>query len=119
MNGIRSHVLVCAGAGCVASGALEVSAAIQTALQKYQLDGEVRIVETGCLGPCAVGPVAVVYPDGVFYQGIKPEDAREIVAEHLLKGRVVERLVHKEHATSQAVPALNQIDFFQGQQRIV
>jgi NADH-quinone oxidoreductase subunit F len=118
-NQARLHVLVCAGAGCVASGSLEVSAALQQEIERQGLAKEVKVVETGCLGPCAAGPVAVVYPDGVFYQNLKPEDAREIVAEHLLKGRVVERLVHKEHGTSQAVPALNQIDFFQGQQRIV
>jgi len=115
----RSHILVCAGAGCVASGSLEVSAALQSALEAKGLDKEVQVIETGCLGPCAAGPVAVVYPDGVFYQNLKPEDAAVIVEEHILKGRIVERLVHKEHATSQAVPALNQIDFFKGQERIV
>jgi NADH-quinone oxidoreductase subunit F len=119
MNGVRSHVLVCAGAGCVASGALEVSAAIQTALQKYGLEGEVRIVETGCLGPCAVGPVAVVYPDGVFYQGIKPEDADELVQEHLLKGRPLARLNYKVPATEQIIPALKEIGFFRQQEKVV
>jgi len=91
MNGVRSHVLVCAGAGCVASGSLEVSAALQAALQKHGLGDEVSIVETGCLGPCAVGPVAVVYPDGVFYQGLKPEDAEELVEEHLRRRRSFRR----------------------------
>jgi len=118
-NKIRTHVLVCAGAGCVASGSLEVSAALQREIERQGLSEEVKVIETGCLGPCAVGPVAVVYPDGVFYQNIKPEDAAEVVSEHLLKGRVVERLVRKAHDMSKAVPALNQIDFFKGQQRIV
>ena len=119
MNSVRSHVLVCAGAGCVASGALEVSAAIQSALQKHVLEDEVSTVETGCLGPCDVGPVVVVYPDGVFYQGLKPADAAEIVEEHLLKGRVVERLVHKAPSTAQIIPALQEIGFFREQQKIV
>ena len=66
MNSVRTHVLVCAGAGCVASGSLELSAALRKCLQKHGLDGEVKVVETGCLGPCAKGPVAVVQPDGVF-----------------------------------------------------
>ncbi|MDQ1257585.1 MAG: NADH-quinone oxidoreductase subunit [Candidatus Hydrogenedentes bacterium] len=119
MNSVRSHVLVCAGAGCVASGALEVSAAVQSALAKHGLADEVTVIETGCLGPCAVGPVMVVYPDGVFYQGVKPEDAEVVVEEHLLKGRVVERLAHKVPSTSQIVPALQEIGFFRDQQKIV
>ncbi len=119
MDQIRSHVLVCAGAGCVASGSLQVSAAMQEEIRKKDLAGEIRVIETGCLGPCAVGPVAVIYPEGVFYQGLKPEDAAEIVEEHLLKGRIVERLVHKAGATAQLVPELAQIGFFKGQQRIV
>jgi len=118
-NTVRTHILVCAGAGCVASGSLEVSAALQQEIERQGLSKEAKVIETGCLGPCAVGPVAVIYPDGVFYQNIKPEDAKEIVTEHLLKGRVVERLVRKSQDMSKAVPALNQIDFFKGQQRIV
>lgn len=119
MSNIRSHVLVCAGAGCVASGAHAVSAALDEALRKHGLRNEVGIVHTGCLGPCAVGPVAVVYPDGVFYQGIKPTDAEEIVTEHLLKGRPVNRLNFKVAATAQIIPALQEISFFQQQQKIV
>jgi len=119
MSTVRSHILVCAGAGCVASGALEVSAALQTALEKFNLAGEVKIVTTGCLGPCAVGPVAVIYPEGVFYQGVKPVDAEEIVEQHVLKGRIVERLTHTSPTTSQIVPALKDIGFFKDQKKIV
>ena len=119
MNGVRSHILICAGAGCVASGALEVTAAIEKALKKHGLEDEIRVVQTGCLGPCAVGPVAVVYPDGVFYQKITPDDADEIVEEHLLKGRIVERLTYKIAGTAQIIPALQEIGFFQQQQKVV
>lgn len=119
MNRVRSHVLVCAGAGCVASGALEVSAAFRSALEKHRLENEVDVVETGCLGPCAVGPVVVVYPDGVFYQGVKVEDAPEVVTEHLLKGRVVQRLNYKTPTTAQIIPALQDVGFFKQQQKIV
>ena len=119
MDRATSHVLVCAGAGCVASGSLELSAALTEAVRQRGLAGEVKVVETGCLGPCAVGPVAVVYPDGVFYQGIKPQDAVEIVEEHLLKGRVVERLVRKVPATGQSVPEIDRIEFFRRQQKTV
>jgi len=119
MDIVRTHVLVCAGAGCVASGSLQVSAALQEAIRKRNLAGECKVVETGCLGPCAVGPVTVIYPDGVFYQGLKPEDAEEIAEEHLLKGRIVERLIHKATTTAQLIPELDKIGFFRGQQRIV
>jgi len=119
MNHATTHVLVCAGAGCVASGSLEVSAALRRSIQERGLGGEVEVIETGCLGPCAAGPVAVVYPDGVFYQRLKPEDAAEIVEEHLLKGRVVERLVHKEPETGQGKPEIGEIAFFGRQRKIV
>ena len=119
MNNVRTHVLVCTGAGCVASGALEVGAALQQAIDSRDLSGECRIVETGCLGPCAAGPVAVIYPDGVFYQKLTPDDAAEIVEEHLLKGRVVERLVYKEPVKGEAITELLEIDFFRRQEKIV
>ena len=119
MNVVRSHVLVCAGAGCVASGAMELSAALQEALRKHGLDKEIKLVHTGCLGPCAIGPVVVVYPDGIFYQGVKSVDAEDLVQEHLLKGRVVQRLNFKATATEQIIPALQEIEFFQQQQKIV
>ena len=114
-----THILVCAGGGCVASGALEVSAALEEAIRERGLAEEAKVIETGCLGPCAVGPVAVVYPDGVFYQQLTPQDATEIVEEHLLKGRVVERLVYRTPATGEVEPEMRQIEFFRKQHKIV
>jgi NADH-quinone oxidoreductase subunit F len=119
MDKVRSHILVCAGAGCVASGSLELSEALKAALREHKLTKEVTVIETGCLGPCAEGPVAVVYPDGVFYQRLKPEYAGEIVEEHLLKGRVVERFVHKAPVTGKSVPEMGDITFFANQTKIV
>ncbi|MBF0544087.1 MAG: NADH-quinone oxidoreductase subunit NuoF [Candidatus Riflebacteria bacterium] len=115
---IRTHILVCTGGGCIASGALELSTALRENLKKFGLDRETRVVETGCLGPCSVGPVAVVYPDGVFYQNIKAEDAAEVVEKHILKGRMVERLVSKEH-NGKSLPRIEEIDFFRRQEKIV
>ena len=112
MNLSRINVLVCTGGGCVASGAMEVSAAFKEAIDRFGLDGEIRIIETGCLGPCASGPVAAVYPDGVLYQNLKPEHAEEIVGEHLLKGRVVSRLVAETGTAGQAAPPLQELSFF-------
>ena len=74
MADVRSHFLICTGGGCIASGALDVSEAVREELKARELAGEVEVVETGCLGPCVQGPVALVYPDGVFYQNIKADD---------------------------------------------
>ena len=80
MDYTRTHVLVCTGSGCIASGALEVVAALREVIEDLGLAAECKVVETGCLGPCAVGPVAVVYPEGVLYERLKPDDAAEIAA---------------------------------------
>ncbi len=119
MSKVRFEVRVCAGGGCVASGSLEVSAALRQALKKYGLEEQVRVVETGCLGPCAAGPVAVALPDGVFYQEVKPEDADDLVREHLLEGRPVERLNYRTPGTGEAVPLLQDLDFFRMQEKVV
>ena len=119
MNRSRINVLVCTGGGCVASGAMEVSAAFKEAIDRFGLDGEIRVIETGCLGPCASGPVAAIYPDGILYQNLKPEDAEEIVGEHLLKGRVVSRLVAETGTAGQAAPPLQELSFFRKQVKIV
>ena len=102
----------------MASGALELSAAFKEAIRRRGLADDVRVVETGCLGPCAVGPVALVYPDGVLYQELKADYADEIVEEHLLKGRVVERFVRQEE-TGRRVRALQEAEFFRRQVKIV
>ncbi len=119
MEGVRAHVLVCAGAACVSSGCREIRDALVNKVQEYKLQGEVKIIETGCVGSCDLGPLALVYPEGVFYQKLKPEDADEIVREHLLKGRIVERLLYKEPGTTETIPALKEIDFFKNQTKIV
>jgi NADH-quinone oxidoreductase subunit F len=113
-----SNVLICTGAGCVASGALELSAAIKDALARHGLADQIGVVETGCLGPCAAGPVAVIYPDGVLYQNLKPEHAERIVSEHLLKGRVVKELAAEAPADID-MPGLKDIPFFKKQVKIV
>jgi NADH-quinone oxidoreductase subunit F len=117
MNRLRSNVLVCTGAGCVASGALELAAAFREAIERSGLDGEIRVIETGCLGPCAAGPVAVIYPDGVLYQALDPAAAAEIVEEHLLKGRVVQK--HLYETGPGQVPPLQEVSFFRKQVKIV
>ncbi|MDP3058484.1 MAG: SLBB domain-containing protein, partial [bacterium] len=118
MNTFRSHVLVCAGAGCVATGCLTTEASLVDEMDKLGLDREIKVIETGCIGTCDLGPVIVVYPDGVFYRNVNGEDAREIVREHLLKGRIVDRLLYRDPLTEQLVQTYGEMEFFNRQLRI-
>lgn len=118
MDFYRSHVLVCAGTGCTSSASLEVRDALNQQITKLKLDKEVKVVETGCFGFCNLGPIMVVYPEGTFYCQVKPEDVKEIAEEHLLKGRVVSRLLYKEPDSEIKVTEFDEIDFFTHQKRI-
>ncbi len=110
------RIQLCMGAGCIASGATRVKAAIEGELARTGLAERVSVAGTGCLGPCSAGPVLVV--DNVFYENLKPSDGVEIVVEHLLKGRVVERLTHKRPDGRHVAQAAD-VDFFKRQKKIV
>ncbi|MBE6549304.1 MAG: NADH-quinone oxidoreductase subunit NuoF [Ruminococcaceae bacterium] len=117
---IRTHVLICGGTGCTSSNSLKIQEAMNKELVAHGLENEVKVVLTGCFGLCALGPIMIVYPEGTFYSQVKPEDAAEIVEEHFLKGRPVERLVYHEvndkdihHATS-----LSETAFYKKQKRV-
>lgn len=114
----RAHVLVCAGANCSLNESKGVIKALESELVAKGLDKEVKVVETGCFGLCEAGPNMVVYPEGIIYSGVKVEDVAEIVEEHLLKGRTVDRLVYKEAVSSDPV-RYGKTDFINKQQRIV
>lgn len=114
----RSHVLVCTGTGCVSSGAKTLKEKMEEELAAKDMSGEIKIVETGCHGFCEKGPIMVVYPEGVFYCQVQADDIGEIVEEHLLKGRTVERLLFKEPMTEEQIPSYQDIDFYKKQQRI-
>ncbi len=118
MSIIRSHVLVCGGTGCFSSGCKKVQAELHAALERHGLANEVRVVESGCFGFCKMGPIVMVYPEGAFYCQVMPEDAEELVKEHLLKGRVVERLLYKEPVTEESVALFNDIGFYKKQHRV-
>ncbi|TDX58886.1 NADH-quinone oxidoreductase subunit NuoF [Orenia marismortui] len=115
----RSHILVCGGTGCVSSGCKEAQDALKEELAKHDLASEIKIVETGCHGFCEKGPIMIFYPEGVFYCEIKPEDMPELVEEHILKGRIVERLLYTEPTTDKNIPAYQDIDFYKKQERLV
>ncbi|MGB4660975.1 MAG: NADH-quinone oxidoreductase subunit NuoF [Mobilitalea sp.] len=114
----RSHVLVCGGTGCTSSGSTKIIAALQNEINKNGLENEVSVVQTGCHGLCALGPIMIVYPEATFYSLVKEEDVPEIVSEHLLKGRIVTRLVYQETITEEGIKSLNETDFYKKQHRI-
>ncbi|MDD3031939.1 MAG: NADH-quinone oxidoreductase subunit NuoF [Candidatus Caldatribacteriota bacterium] len=116
---VRTQLLLCSGTSCMSNGAQQVKDSLEKALKEANLEKEVEIITTGCMGICELGPIMVVYPDGVFYQRLTPEDAREIVQEHILKGRVVQRLFYKKPKSEELVDMMENIEFFQLQKRIV
>jgi len=115
---IRSHVMICGGTGCTAGGSQAIQAAMAEELKKKGLEDEVRIVQTGCFGLCSMGPIMIIYPEGVFYSRVSADDVPEIVEEHLLKGRIVERLVYKEDKAEEVVHSLADTNFYKIQHRV-
>jgi NADH-quinone oxidoreductase subunit F/NAD(P)H dehydrogenase (quinone)/NADP-reducing hydrogenase subunit HndC len=109
------HLLLCGGTGCHATGSLMVKEALVNEIAQRGLDTDFKVIETGCNGFCAQGPVMVVQPDGIFYQKLRAEDASEIVDVHLINGRVVERLLHVDPSTKEPIPQLKEIPFFSKQ----
>ncbi|HRV44279.1 MAG TPA: NADH-ubiquinone oxidoreductase-F iron-sulfur binding region domain-containing protein, partial [Smithellaceae bacterium] len=116
MKVFRSHILICGGTGCQASGSLGVKNALMEELVKRKLAEEIKVVETGCNGFCALGPIMVVYPEGVIYISLKPADIPELVEEHLIKGRIVEKLLYREPGTDKTIPTMQEIPFFAHQE---
>ena len=114
----RSHVLVCGGTGCTSSHSGELIDALNANIKEKGLEEEIQVVRTGCFGLCALGPIMIVYPEGCFYSEVKVEDIPEIVEEHLLKGRIVKRLLYSETVTEDAVKPLNETNFYKKQHRV-
>ena len=116
----RSHVLICGGTGCSASGSAKIHDAMEKEIAAAGLSEEVKVVQTGCFGLCALGPIMIVYPEGSFYSRVTVEDVPEIVSEHLVKGRVVKRLVYNETLieNSNEVRSLQETSFYKKQKRI-
>ncbi len=113
----KRQVCVCVGGGCLASGSEEVRNRLREQIRSSGADAEVRTA--GCLGPCAAGPVVTVQPDGVFYRSVTPEDVNEIVEEHLVEGRYVERLCEHDPVRDEPIPLIDDSSFFSRQTKIV
>ena len=118
MEFFRAHVLVCDGTGCTSSKSEAIKKEFEVQLNKNKLDKEIKLVTTGCFGLCAEGPIVVVYPEGAMYTMVRPEDVKEIVGEHLLKGRVVKRLLAGGKEADDTIKSLDNVDFFKRQLRI-
>lgn len=114
----RSQVLICGGTGCTSSGSDKIAKRLQEEIDKNGLTDEVKVVRTGCFGLCALGPIMIVYPEGTFYSMVKEDDIAEIVSEHLLKGRVVTRLVYDETIGENEIKSLKETNFYKKQHRI-
>ena len=115
MKTYRTHLMVCAGTGCVACGSLQLRERLEEELKNRGLSEEVKVVITGCNGFCAEGPIMVVYPEGIFYKKLTQEDIPFLVEEHFLKGRPVQKFLYTEPVVKEKVPLLRDIPFFEHQ----
>ncbi len=115
---VENTILICAGGACISAGEESVKSVLEEELRKYAIDDVVKVVETGCMGSCNLGPIMVIYPEGVFYQKLKPQDAKEIVEEHLLKGRPVQRLLYKGPTGEIKPKAKEELPFFTRQVKV-
>lgn len=118
MNIYRSHVLICGGTGCTSSKSDKLQEKFEKVLVEKDLDKEVKVVRTGCFGLCEAGPIIIVYPEGSFYSQINIEDVEEIIEEHLLKGRIVKRLLFKDAIDEGIIKSVDEVEFYKKQTRI-
>ncbi len=118
MDMVRGHILCCGGTGCTSSGCDAIIKEMEAQLAAHDLEKEFKIIKTGCFGLCALGPIMIIYPEGAFYSRVTPEDVQEIVEEHLVKGRVVKRLLYAETVEEDNIKSLNEVDFYKKQKRI-
>jgi NADP-reducing hydrogenase subunit HndC len=118
MSHIRSHIMVCTGTGCTSSDSPRLITAFEEELKLEGMDQEVRVVKTGCFGLCAMGPIVMVFPEGACYTRVTVDDVKEIVSEHIVKGRIVKRLLHVDGEEGEAVTSLADTQFYKHQMRI-
>ncbi|NCB62641.1 MAG: NADH-quinone oxidoreductase subunit NuoF [Clostridia bacterium] len=118
MNFVRSHILVCTGTGCSSSNSVKIIEEFENQLGLQGMSGEAKVIKTGCFGLCAMGPVVLIYPEGAFYTHVSVDDVKEIVSEHIVKGRIVQRLLHREGESAEKVTSLSDTQFYKKQLRI-
>lgn len=118
MNLFRAQVVVCGGTGCSVEGAMDIINKFKNEFKKHNIENEIEVVRTGCLGLCDLGPIVIIYPEGTFYSKVKIEDVSEIVEEHLINGRVVNRIAYYNSINDYGVRSLNNVSFYKKQHRI-
>ena len=118
MNFYRSQILICGGTGCQSSGSIELVNTLKKEFKKHGIENEIEIVVTGCFGLCELGPVVIVYPEGVFYSRVEVKDIPELVEEQFVKGRILKRLVYHESMDEDKVRSLTDVEFFKKQRRV-
>ncbi len=118
MSKYRMHLLVCGGTGCRASESSLIGESLKRELEEKGLGNEVQVIMTGCFGFCEKGPIVKVMPDNTFYVQVKPEDAAVIVAEHVIKGRAVQRLLYTDPKTKEHISDSKHMGFYRKQIRI-
>ncbi|MEG0353034.1 MAG: NADH-quinone oxidoreductase subunit NuoF [Cellulosilyticaceae bacterium] len=118
MSKYTMHILVCGGTGCISSRSNEIVDQLKVHLEAANMSESVQVLKTGCFGFCEKGPVVKVLPDNTFYVQVTPEDTEELVAEHIVKGRKVERLLYKDPATQDTVSDSKHMDFYKKQIRV-
>src|SRR5208337_997236 len=116
---IKEKVLVCMGGGCLASGSQKIKERFEKSIESAGLDKSVKVVGTGCMGPCSSGPVVLMMKDKSFYQSVSVTDVDEIVEQHIKNHKIVDRLLYREDAESKPIPVLTDISFFKRQTKIV
>jgi len=112
MNKVRTQLMLCGGTGCHSTGSIAVKEAINSELKRHGLNEEIQVIETGCNGFCAVGPVMLVHPEGIFYQKLTLDEIPKLVEEHFLKGRPYKKLQYVEPASKETIPIMRDIPFF-------
>ena len=118
MRMFRSHIMICRGTGCSSARSEQIAVEFENQIKAHGLDKEIIVERTGCFGLCALGPIVIIYPEASFYSMVKPEDIEEIVKEHLVKGRVVKRLLYAETVEEDRIKSINEVDFYKKQVRV-
>jgi NADH:ubiquinone oxidoreductase subunit F (NADH-binding)/(2Fe-2S) ferredoxin/NAD-dependent dihydropyrimidine dehydrogenase PreA subunit len=118
MADYNMHILVCGGTGCKASQSELIKTNFDTKFNELGITDEIQVLLTGCFGFCEKGPIVKILPDNTFYTQVTPEDVNEIIDEHIIKGRKVERLLYQNPETKEAVSDSKEMDFYKKQLRI-
>ena len=118
MADYKFHILVCGGTGCMSSNSRQITENLNDAIKAAGMTDDVKVLQTGCFGFCEQGPIVKILPDNTFYTRVKPEDANEIIAEHIVKGRKVERLLYVDPEQEKHISDAKHMEFYKKQMRI-